>query len=215
MSDPKLPAAVLWDMDGTLIDTTPLWFDAEAAIVEVFGGAWGREESVAVMGKGLSEITRALQEHGVTTTSSEIISWQTDFVLERLVAPLPWRPGALELLRALRDDGVPTALVTTATRRTAAAVTAAMPFDGFDLIVAGDEVERSKPDPEGYLRAAKLLGVDITACVVLEDSLPGLTAGAASGAAVVGIPHHAALPDGAWRLWSTLEGRSPADLAIL
>lgn len=212
MSDPTLPAAVLWDMDGTLVDTTPLWFDAEEALVTRFGGTWTHDQSIALMGRGLSEITEVMQDHGVAMTAAEIGTWQTDFVVQRLVAPLPWRPGALELLRALRDAAVPTALVTTATRRMATAVTAALPFEGFDLIVAGDEVLRSKPDPEGYLHAAELLGVDIARCVVLEDSVPGLAAGAASGASTIGIPHHAPLPAGSWRLWDTLAGRSPSDL---
>jgi HAD superfamily hydrolase (TIGR01509 family) len=216
MTVPKLPSAVLWDMDGTLIDTEPFWFAAETELVGSFGGTWTHEQAISLVGSGLGDGARVLQDHGVRMGVDEIIAWQTDFVTERLVGPLPWRPGALALLGALRDLGVPTALVTMSVRRMAEAVAAALPVGGFDAIVAGDDVANPKPDPEAYLKAAALLGVDITGCVAIEDSPPGLAAAVASGAATIGVPHQAVLPEGhAWRLWTTLEGRGPQDLAAL
>jgi HAD superfamily hydrolase (TIGR01509 family) len=216
MSVPNLPSAVLWDMDGTLIDTEPFWFAAETELVGSFGGTWTHEQAISLVGSGLRDGARVLQDHGVRMGVDEIVAWQTDFVTERLVGPLPWRPGALELLAAVRDAGVPTALVTMSVRRMAEAVAAALPVGGFDAIVAGDDVDRPKPDPEAYLRAAELLGVDIRSCVAIEDSPPGLAAAVASGAATIGVPHQAVLPEGpAWRLWTTLEDRGPQDLAAL
>jgi HAD superfamily hydrolase (TIGR01509 family) len=213
---PQLPAAVLWDMDGTLVDTEPFWFAAETELVGRYGGTWTHEQAISLVGSGLRDGARVLQDHGVGMTVDEIIDWQTDFVTEHLVAPLPWRPGALALLSGLREAGVPTALVTMSIRRMAEAVAAAVPFGGFDVVVAGDDVERPKPDPEAYLRAAQLLGVEITECVAIEDSPPGLAAAVASGAATIGVPHQAVLPEGdRWRLWTTLEGRAPEDLCTV
>jgi HAD superfamily hydrolase (TIGR01509 family) len=203
-------------MDGTLVDTEPFWFAAETELVGRFGGTWTHEQALSLVGWGLRDGARVLQDHGVLMSVDEIVDWETDFVTAHLVPPLPWRPGALALLSGLREAGVPTALVTMSVRRMAEAVAAAVPFGGFDVIVAGDDVERPKPDPEAYLRAAELLGVDVTACVAIEDSPPGLAAAVASGAATVGVPHQAVLPEGdGWRLWKTLEGRAPEDLCAL
>lgn len=216
MTVPQLPSAVLWDMDGTLVDTEPFWFAAEIELVGRFGGTWTHEQALSLVGSGLRDGARVLQQHGVGMTVDEIVEWQTDFVTERLVPPLPWRPGALALLAGLRDAGVPTALVTMSVRRMAQAVAAAVPFGGFDAVVAGDDVERPKPHPEAYLRAAELLGVDIAQCVAIEDSPPGLAAAVASGAATIGVPHQATLPEGdRWRLWTTLDGRGTEDLAAV
>jgi HAD superfamily hydrolase (TIGR01509 family) len=216
MTVPQLPSAVLWDMDGTLVDTEPFWFEAETTLVARFGGTWTHAQAISLVGSGLRDGARVLQDHGVGMTVDEIVDWQTDFVTERLVAPLPWRPGALALLSGIREAGVPTALVTMSVRRMAEAVAAALPFGGFDVIVAGDDVAQPKPHPAAYLRAAELLGVDAADCVAIEDSPPGLAAAVASGAATVGVPHQAVLPEGdRWRLWPTLEGRGAEDLCAV
>jgi HAD superfamily hydrolase (TIGR01509 family) len=216
MTVPKPPSAVLWDMDGTLIDTEPFWFAAETELVGRFGGTWTHDQAISLVGSGLRDGARVLQDHGVRMEVDEIVGWQTDYVTERLVGDLPWRPGALELLGALRDAGVPTGLVTMSVRRMAEAVAAALPIGAFDVIVAGDDVRNPKPDPEAYLHAAELLGVPIADCVAIEDSPPGLAAAVSSGAATVGVPHQAVLPEGdRWRLWRTLEGRGPEDLAAV
>ncbi|MFD1722594.1 HAD family hydrolase [Amnibacterium endophyticum] len=214
MPVPKLPAAVLWDMDGTLVDTEPFWFEAETELMRRFGRTWTHDQARALVGMGLGDGARVLQEHGVAMPVDEIVQWQTDHVSAHLEHEIPWRPGALALLAAVRDAGVPTALVTMSVRRMAQAVVAAVPFGGFDALVAGDDVERPKPAPDPYLRAAELLGVRIEECVAIEDSPPGLASAVAAGAAAIGVPHMASLPDGdAWRLWPTLEGRGVEDLA--
>src|ERR1700712_5195185 len=212
MTVPQLPPAVLWDMDGPLVDTEPFWFAAETELVGRFGGTWTHAQALSLVGSGLRDGARVLQQHGVGMSVDEIVDWQTDFVTERLVAPLPWRPGAIALLQAIREAGVPTALVTMSVRRMAEAVAAAVPSGGFDGVVAGDDGQRPKPHPDAYLRAAEVLGVDITACVAIEDSPPGLAAAVASGAAAIGVPHQATLPEGdRWRLWTTLAGRRLGD----
>lgn len=216
MTVPQLPAAVLWDMDGTLVDTEPFWFEAEAALVARFGGTWTHEQARSLVGSGLQDGARVLQQHGVALPLGEIVAWQTDQVTARLEHGVPWRPGALALLAALRETAVRTALVTMSVRRMAEAVAGAVPFGAFDVIVAGDDVTHPKPHPEAYLRAAELLGVPIGSCVAIEDSPPGLASAVASGAAVVGVPHMVGLPEGdRWRLWPTLEGRGPEDLSAI
>lgn len=213
---PTLPAAVLWDLDGTLVDTEPVWFAAETALVERFGGTWTHEQALALVGTGLPDGARVLQEQGVALPVEQIVETQTDFVVRHLEEHVPWRPGALALLADLRDAGVPTALVTMSVRRMAEVVAGAVPFSGFDLIVSGSDVTRSKPHPEPYLRAAELLGVQIGDCVAIEDSPPGLASAVQSGAATVGVPHMVPLPEGdRWRLWPTLQGRGIQDLAAL
>ncbi|WP_258058648.1 HAD family hydrolase [Rathayibacter rathayi] len=209
-------AAVLWDMDGTLVDTEPYWMASEHALVSSFGGVWTHEDALGLVGSGLPDAARILQGKGVDLSVDAIIDRMTDEVIAQLAAGIPWRPGALELLRAVADAGVPQALVTMSISRMATAVVDRIPFVAFATVVGGDMVERSKPDPEAYLLAASTLEVDITACVAIEDSLTGLGAAVASGAAVIGVPHQLALdPAAAYTLWPTLAGRTVADLATV
>lgn len=213
----ETPSAVLWDMDGTLVDTEPYWMDAETILVESFGGTWTHEQAIELVGNGLMESAAVLQRAGVRMEAEAIVQHLTDAVRESLrTKGVPFRPGAQELLKDLRAAGIRTALVTMSLRRMAESVTASMDFDGFELIVAGDEVENPKPHPEPYLRGAELLGVDITDTVVIEDSRTGLRSGVASGAVTLGVPHMIALDDlGAHELWPTLEGRTAADIVAL
>jgi HAD superfamily hydrolase (TIGR01509 family) len=137
-------------------------------------------------------------------------------VFELFAAGLVWRPGALELLLAVRAAGVPTALVTSTGRRLVEVALETLGRENFDVVVVGDEVKAPKPDPEPYRTAAELLGVPITECVAVEDSPTGITSALASGAAVLAVPAELELPptDGV-HLRDTLEGVDPAYLAAL
>ncbi|WP_258075822.1 HAD family phosphatase [Rathayibacter sp. AY1F3] len=210
------PAAVLWDMDGTLVDTEPYWMASEHALVSSFGGVWTHEDAMGLVGSGLPAAAHILQGRGVDLSVDAIIDRMTDEVVDQLAVSIPWRPGALELLHAVSEAGVPQALVTMSISRMAAAVVDRIPFPAFAAVVSGDMVERSKPHPEAYLLAASTLGVDITACVAIEDSLTGLGAAVASGAAAIGVPHQLELdPAAPYALWPTLAGRTVADLATV
>ncbi|PJJ72165.1 HAD superfamily hydrolase (TIGR01509 family) [Diaminobutyricimonas aerilata] len=210
-----LPAAVLFDMDGTLIDSEPYWFAAEEWIVGEFGGSWDHEKSLELIGQGLWHSARILQSHGVALSEDEIIDRLTTRVLEQVALEVPWRPGALELLREVREAGLPTALVTMSIRRFASRI-AEVAGDVFDVIVTGDEVEHSKPHPEAYLTAARLLGVDPAHCVAIEDSPPGLASAVAAGTVAIGVPHIAELaPSSDYTVWPTLAGRTVDDLREL
>jgi len=212
----SLPAAVLWDMDGTIVDTEPYWMRTEHDIVESFGGTWTEEAAQTLIGSGLDRSAGILQEFGVDLPSDVIINRMSDAVMAQISVNVPWRPGALELLTALHEAGVPQALVTMSIGRMARHVADHIPFEPFSAIVSADDVENSKPHPEAYLLAAALLGVDIEQCVAIEDSVTGVTSAVASGAAVIGVEHLLNLDDaGARHVWQTLDGRTPADLAAV
>ena len=208
-------AAVLWDMDGTLVNTEPYWISAETALIEKFGGSWTHEEALQLVGSGLFASAQIIQAKGVELPELEIIDVLTDRVMEQLVEfGIPWRPGALELLTELRKEGIPTALVTMSIGRMAHHVADRLGFVGFDAVVSGDDVAQSKPHPEPYLRGAELLGVDPAHCLAIEDSEPGIRSAVAAGAVTIGVPFMVDRPDDvAHVLWPTLAGRTVADLA--
>jgi HAD superfamily hydrolase (TIGR01509 family) len=199
-------------MDGTLVDTEPSWMRAEAALVESFGGTWTHADGMQLVGSGLWDSARILQSRGVAMDANEIVSWLTDRVHLEIQETLTWRPGAQELLQDLRAAGVRTALVTSSLRLLAEGVVEAMGFNAFELIVGGDDVTLNKPHPEAYLRAAELLDVDISHCVAIEDSIPGVTSAVASGAYTIGVPLHSPLTAGqGYTIWPTLSGRTVSD----
>lgn len=181
------PAAVLWDLDGTLVDTEPAWIAAEAELATMHGVEWTVEDGEAMVGSALPNAAAIMRGRGVHLSDDEIIGFLIERVLTTLGERVPWQPGALALLTELRDAAVPCALVTMSYRDMADHIVAGAPDGVFGAVVAGDEVAHGKPHPEPYLTAARLLGVDIRRCVAFEDSPTGLAAAEASGARVVGI----------------------------
>jgi HAD superfamily hydrolase (TIGR01509 family) len=212
-----LPAAVLWDMDGTLVDTEPYWMRAEGELVREFGGTWTDEDALQVVGAGLWEAAAVFQRAGVDLDADTIVARLTARVREQLAEHgVPWQPGARELLKSVRDAGVPTALVTMSVRSMAEDIVAAIPFRAFDLLVTGDEVAEPKPHPEPYLTAAEKLGVEIADCVAIEDSPTGLRSASSAGTVAIGVPHMVPLdPAAAHVIWPTLDGRTVDDIAEL
>lgn len=201
-------------MDGTLVDTEPYWLAAERALVESFGGTWSERDGFALVGAGLKHTAGALKDKGVDLTHDDIIDRLTGQVLDQAKTVMPWRPGAVELLRALHDKGIPMALVTMSMRPLAEYVATGLDFAPFQAIVTGGDVANAKPHPEPYLRAAELLQVKAGDCVAIEDSVPGLTSATASGAVTIGVPAHVLLPPSeSYTLWPTLTGRTLKDLA--
>ncbi|WP_348981078.1 HAD family hydrolase [Microcella alkalica] len=210
----RLPAAVLWDMDGTIVDTEPYWMRAETELIESFGGSWSADDGLQLVGSGLLDAAAIIREAGVDLPLPEIVDRLTDRVMALIAQEVPWRPGARELLGELRAAGVRTALVTMSLRRMALTVADALGSDAFDLVVAGDDVTRPKPHPEPYLTAAERLGVSIRDCIAIEDSEFGLVSAVASGAATIGVPCHVTLHAApTHELWPSLAGRTLDDLA--
>jgi HAD superfamily hydrolase (TIGR01509 family) len=209
------PAAVLWDMDGTLVDTEKYWIASETPLVESYGGTWTHEQALRLVGLGLEDSARILQDAGVRMSTRDIVDHLTEQVMVLLHEQgNPFRPGARELLASLRAAGVKTGLVTMSMRRMAETVVGQMDFEAFDVIVAGDDVARPKPFPDPYLQACEALDVDPADTVAIEDSPNGLRSAVASGAVTLGIPLMVSLEGaGAHGLWPTLEGRTAADIA--
>ena len=195
------PAAVLWDMDGTLVDTEPYWIVAEMALAEEFGATWTHEQALQLVGNALIESGRIVVEQmGLPLSPGEVVERLLDGVVELVRQSVPWRPGARELLAALRADGVPCALVTMSYRRFVDPIVAALPPDSFAALVTGDVVTHGKPHPEPYLTAARALGVEPERCVAIEDSEPGTTSAVAAGCTTLVVPHHVPVASGAGRV---------------
>ena len=201
-------AAVLWDMDGTLIDSEPLWLEAELAILKRYGIPMTSEIRDRLIGSGLWDAAELFRELGVRLSADDIVAEWVAYVGAGLSRTDPnWRPGAPELLASLAGAGIPCALVTMSVRSLAEQVAALLPTGTFTAIVGGDEVDHAKPHPEPYLRGAAALGVPIEHCLVLEDSPTGLRSAAASGAVAIGVPNLVSLHGlSAHALWSTLRG---------
>lgn len=209
-----LPAAVLFDMDGTLVDTEPDWIATETGLVTANGGTWTDADSLALVGSDLLEAGDYIRRRGgLDMSAAEVVEHMVGEMVAKLRAGVTWQPGAYELLSALAAAGVPTALVTMSYRVLTDAILPWAPDGVFNAIVTGDEVDNGKPHPEPYLRAAAQLGIDITDCVVVEDSRTGVRAGMASGAHVVAVPHAVPIePEPGLVIIDSLAGVGPADL---
>ncbi|HEX6423290.1 MAG TPA: HAD family phosphatase [Acidimicrobiales bacterium] len=192
---PEGLAAVLWDLDGTLVDTEPYWMRAEFDLVAAHGGTWTDADARAVVGFDLLDAAAYLQRAGgVDMDPVDIVELMMDRVIEQMADDPPWQPGALALLGALRGAAIPCVLVTMSWRRLAAAVVDLLPPGTFVGAVVGDEVPRGKPHPDPYLAAARLLGAEPGSCVALEDSPTGARSARAAGCRVVAVPHVVDVP---------------------
>src|SRR5690349_3057320 len=190
-SRPDFPAAVLWDMDGTLVDTEPYWIAVETELVEAHGGTWSHDQALDLVGNELIVSATMLRDgSGIDLEPEEIVERLLDGVVARVEKAVPWRPGARELLEELRLAGVPCALVTMSYQRFVAPVLAALPEGSFAEVVTGDQVEFGKPHPEPYLQAARALGVRPEECVAIEDSNTGARSAEAAGCLVLVIENH-------------------------
>ena len=198
------PAAVLWDMDGTLVDTEPYWIEVEFELADKHGSTWTREQALELVGNDLITSGRYIREHmGLDLTPEEIVEALLDGVVARVQDQVPWCAGARELLTELRAAHVPCALVTMSYTRFVAPILASLPDDTFSAIVTGDIVERGKPDPEPYLTAARMLGVPPEECLAIEDSNTGTISAVAAGCTVLVVPNHVAVPEGEGRTFAT------------
>ena len=213
----QLPAAVLWDMDGTLIDSEPYWMKSEGSFAKANNSNWTEQDGLSLVGMSLYDSSKIIKEKvGSNLEPDQIIQKLTDDVAAQLKQEILWRPGAKELLMLLRKKKIKTALVTMSMSRMAKQVADSIGFDAFDVIVAGDDVRHGKPHPEPYLKAAQLLGEKPEDCVAFEDSLTGLRSAEAANTKAVGVKNIVEIPMEPGRiLWPTLEGVTMADLRRL
>ena len=203
-----LPAAVLFDMDGTLVDTEPYWIETEFELAEEYGASWSQEHALNLVGNDLLVSGAYIREHmGLDLSPREIVDYLLDGVVERVRRTVPWRPGALDLLRDVRAHGVPAALVTMSWMRFVEPIVEHLAPGTFASIVTGDRVANGKPHPEPYLTAAADLGVDPADCVAIEDSNTGAESAALAGCTVLCVPHHVPVRKGERRVFAdTLVG---------
>jgi HAD superfamily hydrolase (TIGR01509 family) len=187
--------AVLFDMDGVIVDSEPLWFEAETAVMALLGGSWGDADQHALLGGSMDVTVAYLLERGTRPVEPAVIeNWLTDRMAELLASgPLPVMPGAQELVAEVCAAGLPYGLVTSSEREIMDAVLARF-APGFPVTVCADDVAQCKPDPEGYLLAAARLSVDPRACLVIEDSRNGVAAAEAAGCVVVAVPGAVPIP---------------------
>lgn len=208
--------AVLWDMDGTLIDSEPAWVLAQRTLVEQHSGVWTDDDWIALIGSDMPTTAAAISAKGVPGSAAEITRVLTEHVVDALRTSIRWRPGAVALVQALNDAGVPQAIVTTSPMNIVEVVAAALPGGAVSVLVTEESVQRSKPNPQPYLLAAQRLGVEIECCVAIEDSPNGLQAAVRSGAAVLAIPCDVPIElNPSWSRLDSLEGLTTDHLTAL
>jgi HAD superfamily hydrolase (TIGR01509 family) len=216
-----LPAAVLFDMDGLLVETEELWYEAERTLMSEIGAEWGPEHQEVLVGGPLEFAVAYMLEVAGGDHDHELMLNKLMIEMERVLRsePVHWRPGAKDLVAACEARGVPMALVSASWRSLISAVHDSvlheLGHEVFVTTVAGDEVERTKPFPDPYLLAAERIGVRPEHCVVLEDSQTGSQAGVASGALVVAVPSYVVIEPGpGLRVVTSLEELTPELLGV-
>jgi HAD superfamily hydrolase (TIGR01509 family) len=194
-------AAVLFDMDGLLVDTEPLWFETETEVMARLGLQWTAQDQEALLGGSMEgSVAYMLAKATRPASPRDVERWLSEGMLDRVRdGRVEIRPGARELLTAVAAAGLPHALVTSSLRPFAEAVLAGTGFR-FPVTVCGNDVPTSKPDPAPYVLAAKLLEVAPARCVALEDSPNGVASATAAGCAVVAVPSFVDIPPAPGRL---------------
>lgn len=182
--------AVFFDMDGLLVNSEPLWLEAETELMANFGYAWRTEDQNQCLGGPLSRVGTYMFERSGNQESPEYFTASViDLMTHKLEHGAPVMPGALELLADLESNHVPTALVSASPRVLVDAVLSSLTANSFAFSLSADDVENPKPNPEAYVKAARNLGVNIFNCLILEDSPTGVQAATGSGAFTVAVPH--------------------------
>lgn len=182
--------AVFFDMDGLMVDSEPEWFLSEVDVTKPFGYTWLEEDQIACLGGPLSKVGQYMFDKCGRQQSPQFFT-QTliDTQVARMRGNTPTMPGAIELVRELQSHGVKTGLVSASPRNIVDAVLDNLGHELFPFSISADDVKKTKPDPEGYLKAATMSGSEISDCLIFEDSLTGMNAAIASGAYLIGVPH--------------------------
>jgi HAD superfamily hydrolase (TIGR01509 family) len=194
-------AAVLFDMDGLLVDTEPLWFEVETEVMSRLGGDWSAADQAQLVGGSLQATLDYLLAKALHPVARDVLAgWMLDGMVAKVDrGPVALRPGAAGLLAEVKAAGMPHALVTSSERVIMDAIFGVTGLS-FPLTVCAEDVSRIKPDPEPYLLATKLLGVDPAASVVLEDSPNGVAAAEAAGCVVIAVPNVTPVPPAPGRI---------------
>lgn len=213
------PHAVLFDMDGTLVDTEKLWDVALGDLARRLGGELSERARLAMVGTNMAvSIGVLFDDLGLPRSAAaeaDALRWLGERAAALYAEPLPWRPGAEELLLAVGAAGIGTALVTNTERALVELGLASLGRDRFDVVVCGDEAPLPKPAPDPYVRAAELLGTTPPRCLAIEDSPTGVTSAASAGCTVLVVPLVLPVPGGPRRVFrDTLAGLTVAELTL-
>jgi len=177
-------------MDGLTVDSEPQWLISEREVVAPFGYEWTQEDQVACLGGPLEKLGEYMSNKCNNVQPS---AYFVDLIIkrqaERMRTNTTVMPGAVELIDSLKSHGIKTALVSASPRVIVDAVLDNIGRELFPFSISGDDVIRTKPDPEGYIKAALTSQSDIKNCLVFEDSLPGMQAAIDSGAWLIAVPH--------------------------
>lgn len=183
-------SAILFDMDGTLVNSEPLWLLCEKELMAGYGYSWTENDQANCLGGPLDRVGRYMYEMaGKVETPEFFTNSLISLMVNALEEGAELMDGAEELITLCEREKIPVALVSASPRILVDAVLRRIPSHQFHVSVSSDDVKKGKPDPEGYLAAAKLLDINIKEALILEDSLTGVTAASASGGWVVAIPH--------------------------
>jgi HAD superfamily hydrolase (TIGR01509 family) len=207
-------AAMTFDMDGLLVDSEPLWFVAESAVMARLGADWGPADQHALVGGSLGRTVEYLIARAGEAADPAVVGhWLIETMVELVrTRPLTVLPGAAELVAEVQAAGLPHALVTSSVPAVVDAVLGRLDVR-FDVIISGADVTHAKPDPEGYLLAGAKLGVDPRQCIALEDSPNGVAAAEKAGFRVVAVPSVVPVPARPGRVvLGTLAGVTLAEL---
>lgn len=182
--------AIFFDMDGLFIDSEPDWHGAETEMMLGYGYDWQPADQLQCLGGPLARVTEYMASCLKGTVEPEILANVIiDEMKSRLSSATAYMPGAIEFSKLVWQAQIPQALVSASPRTLVDAVISGLAYNYFDNTVAAGDIARTKPFPDPYIHAAKLLGVEISKCLIFEDSQTGITAATASGAFVVAIPH--------------------------
>ena len=195
MTNSSFPAAILFDHDGTLVDTEPVWAAAKVALAAEFGGTWTEQDTLDCLGLSMKFTLDRLRERGVDLPDEQINERLVAKVREALAhQQVEFLPGIERFLNQVRDAQIPAAIVTNATTSIAQRTADAAPEGTFSVIIGNDETTHPKPDPQPYLLAAQRLGVEPSRCVALEDSPSGVRSATAAGMKVIVVPGELEVP---------------------
>ncbi|MFA4841035.1 MAG: HAD family hydrolase [Agrococcus sp.] len=177
-----MTGALLFDMDGTLIDSEPMWHDEMRVFARRHRIEWTAEDAHWTTGRPMVDWAERMRERGVTMDAASVIATVAGAVADLVRDEVPWLPGSLAMLERVAAAGIPAALITNASAANAHAVLEAAPEGALRFAVSADDVERSKPDPEPYALAIRRLGADASASIAFEDSGSGARSATAAGA---------------------------------
>ena len=209
--------AVFFDMDGLMVDSEPEWLKSEIEVTAEFGYLWTEADQIACLGGPLTRVGQYMHDKcGGAKTPDYFTQNLIDTQALKMRGNTPTMPGALELVSELQSQGIKTGLVSASPRNIVDAVLDNLGHDLFPFSISSDDVHNTKPNPECYIKAARLTDSNIDNCLVFEDSLTGMSAATSSGAYLIAVPHLVKITESSRvRVISSLEQMSFAKLKNL